>query len=173
VHGSFCCILILHGKLPSSNKVMSQTSRYGPAVCMRCWVVGDKYDIAKFQDLVMLELLKYTDLGYDNATLEIDVMVEGLSIAPEMSALRELIVEHIALRLGHVGNLPYRDLDHFDGIPGILRHVTYELKQLQAAGHGPYEARLPSSAFPGEQRWRDFMTANGPDDNSHWVYQLQ
>ncbi|KAF2165004.1 hypothetical protein M409DRAFT_24905 [Zasmidium cellare ATCC 36951] len=72
---------------------------------VKCYTLGERYDLMAFEDEVMLVLLEAAD-DYDDGRdwLDADTMLLAFEASPEWSMLRELLVEEAVLgRLGFIG----------------------------------------------------------------------
>ncbi|KAK4960096.1 hypothetical protein LTR10_002987 [Elasticomyces elasticus] len=128
-----------------------------------CWILGDKYGIPGFQDLIMIELI-----------LQLEIQGTPMGIirycfvhtAPR-SVLRELMAEELVLYLG-VGVLEDEDgdlLDEFDGIPGFS--TTLARKMMLGKEIGRYRGRLPFTSVKGA--YQSFMIGKSLP-KLHWYH---
>ncbi|SMQ55184.1 unnamed protein product [Zymoseptoria tritici ST99CH_3D7] len=71
-------------------------------LAVRCWIAGDKYEISRFQDAVMLCVLRYLDkLQWRKWRLETDVLLLVLENSVHGSLLQELFLDWVAVRMYH------------------------------------------------------------------------
>ncbi|KAK3641809.1 hypothetical protein LTR56_011136 [Elasticomyces elasticus] len=128
-----------------------------------CWILGDKYGVPGFQDLIMIELI-----------LQLEIQETPMGIirycfvhtAPR-SVLRELMAEELILCLG-VGVLFVEDedvLNEFGGIPGFS--TTLAKKMMLGKEPGCYRGRLPFTSMKGS--YQDFMIGKSLP-KLHWYH---
>lgn len=101
---------------------------------VRCWCLGDKYDIAKFQDEVMLE--SWESISCDCKDY-LEALREAFEQSPAGSKMRKIQAWCIAsaVEKSEEGNLcSASSLDDFDDIPGLWRAVVDALSLRLSGG---------------------------------------
>jgi len=165
---------IVARELPSVDEICSTGSGQNDdgmhSVYVRCWVLGDKYDIPAFQDLIMLELLKTFHYG---STLTIENPKLALENTPPGSVLRELVVEEVLNGL-QSKVIDCERLDELDGIVGFMSRVMMKR-------NGLYQGEVFSSRLPiangsvtvpyhkGKSPYTIFMVG-GDVPRQHWLH---
>ncbi|KAK5688477.1 hypothetical protein LTS10_000455 [Elasticomyces elasticus] len=169
---------IVKHKLPLVSEVTSsggtvwesaETSEIDQELSVRCWVLGDKYGIPAFQDLIMLELLKELDI--DTRRAPITAVKLAFDSTPPGSALRELMAEEAAMVIKDSG-APYDALDQFDGIVGFTRLLVASMEcRDENDGGYTFLPRVPDvlDPFPGQSTYRQFMVGE-EILKPHWVH---
>jgi hypothetical protein len=122
------------------------------------WVLGDKYGIEEFQDLLMLHLLEKVDETY----VTVDLVKLAFGNTPIGSPLRELM----AGELVHVIQPPragykHEDLEALDGIAGYTTALMHAIDRRASKD----KSVMGSKLFQG--KWKPFMLEDGP--KKHWV----
>lgn len=132
----------------------------GPRTAVRCWVIGDKYDMEDFQDEAMLALIKYCE----TSTLDLDAMKEAVSSPAYGSKLRKLVAEEAVHYQKEDNSACSGDFQDFDGVGFISEYIealnAYDDEEIK------YE-RLEEKDGDDEPRWKEFMIGDGP--TSHWI----
>ncbi|KAK3622568.1 hypothetical protein LTR56_022123 [Elasticomyces elasticus] len=136
---------------------------------MSCWILGDKYGIPEFQDLIMLELLA----RFEQQNIHVSAAKLAFEYTPPGSLLRELVAEELGWRFGCAGNsgLSFEELDKFDQIPGVMSVIIRKTHQRNK--NGKFTPRVPSQHKPhdglqGQSPYWNFMLG-GKRPKSHWL----
>ncbi|KAK3619866.1 hypothetical protein LTR56_023760 [Elasticomyces elasticus] len=152
---------------------------------VECWAMGNRYNIPKFQDLVMLELLdclrKYT-------TFETDTIKQAFATTPAGCALRMVMAELVAGHLqDEIFDLGPENLREFEGYSGCLAEIDRAVKEWSGTSRRIVDEdareccvmsvvemvvasqQLHFKDQQGVPRWKKFMVAGGPE--VHWVHQ--
>ncbi|KAI7163042.1 hypothetical protein KC349_g1597 [Hortaea werneckii] len=140
-----------------------------PDLLIKCWVLGDKYEIPEFQDQIMLELLfmvQYYD--YDTE----DIIRLGSELSPAGSVLKRLIAEEAAVALKN-NNVDFESLEAAFNGNGMLKDFVLASDNCEADFHF-YLRRFDSLAAQelysqdgkGNEEWRsptwqNYMISNG------------
>ena len=152
---------IIKGKLP--------TTRSGQATQMlwvHCWILGDKYNIAAFQDDVMVELV--FELAHQKTSLEIvKTAFEGTI---EDCKLRKLMAEETVDLIRTTKDWCHKKLELLDGVsgftPALLKAMDEHDLLLDGAGDTTtLRARMTSG---GISQWKAYTVGDGPWQ--HWIY---
>ena len=135
----------------------------------RAWVLGDRYDIKEFQDLVMLELLRLLK----TCEFRFDIARVGFENTAPGSKLRKVMAEEIVTLVRNSGKWKNENFEKFDGVPGFTTAVFDAMNEWEEDDGDIAEERLsPDETYDGPQRWKAYMVTDGPKDKDHWIYQL-
>lgn len=137
-------------------------------LAIRCWVLGDKYGIPAFQDLVILELLAHLQLRH----FSIGEIKEGFQFTAPGSTLREVLAEETVLEIEYEGRIIFSELDECDGIPAFTSMIASALSAYHT--NGGTEGLLPRVPWEVDRavtRWTKFMVGGGPLE--HWVHKRE
>ncbi|KAK5708715.1 hypothetical protein LTR17_020425 [Elasticomyces elasticus] len=132
-----------------------------------CWIMGDKYDLPVFQNLVMIELIFEVD---EMVPPTVDTIKFCFEHTPPGSLLRELMAEELAMLLAK--GLQIEKLDSFDGIAGFSSLLTQKTTPGLHALVDYYRDRLPGADVKTQNSnfsFRDFML-NGWEPKKHWLH---
>ncbi|KAK3619862.1 hypothetical protein LTR56_023756 [Elasticomyces elasticus] len=136
-------------------------------LCIRCWALGEMYDISAFQDLIMLELLR----SLETQPTDLNEIKEAFESTPPGSKLRDLMAEELAVLLGNNG-VGVRQLDMFDGVPGfssaLMAKVNRRVELEPGKRFTPRVPGRPGSQYEGGSPYRDFMVS-GKRPEQHWL----
>ncbi|KAK3115576.1 hypothetical protein LTR53_004936 [Teratosphaeriaceae sp. CCFEE 6253] len=163
---------ILKGALPEDWNAVKKSDEQQELHMVRCWAMGEKYLLPDFQDVIMLELLKYLDSRANPKAqyLTLAAAKEGFATTPAGRPLRRLIALDLAecLREGH---LEYDMLCMFDGIGGAMSEVVQAVAEYGGIEENLYRLCAKNHKTPEEaaQPWRAYMVGGGP--TAHWVYE--
>ena len=138
-------------------------------LCIRCWALGDKYGIAAFQDLIMLDLLAVLD---DNFKLDVREMKEALETTPPGSLLRDLVAEELAYELA-CGSKDLESLDVFNGVVGFSGALMQVVRCRKKVTMSMVRFRLPDSdaeSWDGMSPYKKFMVDGGQGPIKHWLH---
>ena len=72
------------------DNTLKQEEGVAQLTLVRCWTLGDKYDIGAFQDLTMIEMLHLLELS-DGAFVTLEAAHEAFENTPSESELRILV----------------------------------------------------------------------------------
>ncbi|KAI7134046.1 hypothetical protein KC343_g15997 [Hortaea werneckii] len=100
---------------------------FKPDLLIKCWVLGDKYEISEFQDQITLELLFYFERHY--ATEDIIKLCSELS--PTGSVLKRLIAEEAAVALRNE-KMDFEGLEAAFNGNGMLRYFVFARDNCEA-----------------------------------------
>ncbi|KAK4895435.1 hypothetical protein LTR27_006499 [Elasticomyces elasticus] len=138
-------------------------------LCIRCWILGDKYDVPVFQNYIMLELLNL----FERKAPGLHTIKEAFENTPPGSILRELMAEELANMLQVSATAKHSDLDMFDGIVGFASALMKKTQAAGKKGECVFRPRVPSrdgGDVIGASPYSNFMV--GKDlIPVHWVYQ--
>ncbi|KAK3622566.1 hypothetical protein LTR56_022121 [Elasticomyces elasticus] len=142
-------------------------------LCIRCWALGDMYDIPDFQDLIMLELLRSLELE----PIQLDEIKEGIECTGPGSKLRDLMAEELAREVS-AGDIETSELDAFDGVSGFSNILVAKMNRLaewkQLNPLNPFvefTPRVPlglERSREGGSPYRNFMV-DGERPAQHWL----
>jgi hypothetical protein len=128
--------------------------------------VGDKYGLAAFQDLIMLEFLNR--LEAEDSWLDYEEAKEGIENTSPQSALREVLVETVAMQVNP--DHDWHELERLDGLGCIGQMV--EKVALTRVHHDEYcflsRFGRDGKVLSCESMWGYFMVGEGP--GRHWVH---
>ena len=128
---------------------------------VHAWLFGHKYDIPTFQDLVMLELLKWCEAHSFNLCLA----GRAFRNTEPGSKLRTLILEEVVHMLQGIGSISWSSLQGLWVIPGFS---TAMFGMLQWHEEGKYSSeRFEIGVDEVRAEWKKFMVGNGPV--KHWA----
>ncbi|KAK4890422.1 hypothetical protein LTR27_010829 [Elasticomyces elasticus] len=138
------------------------------AIWVLCWIMGDKYGIPSFQDLVMLELIRLIA----ETSPSINTIKYSFEQTAPGSLLRELMAEELAMLVANK-YVEYEDLESFRDIAGFLSLHTRKM-DVDTNGHGDYyERRLPEwmhhTCDSSHTTYLDFMVL-GVTPNVPWLH---
>lgn len=147
---------MVHGKIP---KV---TIAFRDVLAIRCWQLGDKYNISGFQDDAMLSLL-YTLKG-SKSKFASDVIKEGITRSSEGSTLRQLCLQEAVNNSFDGTTKQLYELDCFDGLgcmSELIAHYHHKTKH----------DNLPQDRFLADT-WKGYMLVkqNYEIHKSHWAF---
>lgn len=122
-----------------------------------CWLVGDKYTLSEFQDLIMLELLH--SLQHHTACLT--TIKHVLDHTEYGCPLRMLMVEELTLATEADGFNP--DLSFFADISGAFAEFVHSNNE-RSTRYPDVVDRL------GGELWKEYMLEDGPA--KHWIWEV-
>ena len=125
--------ILLHWKLKGTIPPRDFVDDHGQVLLVRCWCLGDKYDITEFQDLAMLELIKV--LNGVETTLDI-VKIAFDNSAPG-SKLRKLMAEETVYLLKLSGKWHHERIDKLDGVVGFTSALLCAMDTCKASDELP------------------------------------
>jgi hypothetical protein len=129
---------------------------------IKCWILGDKYNIKDFQDNAMLELLYMLDTEH----IDLEVIKYAFNNTPPNSPLRKLMAREAVLTFYKPsGNPNPQDFEVFDGVSGFVVELmeAFAYKDSKRHGSGVRKTKLNKP----EQR-RKYIIGDGPQ--KHWIY---
>ena len=125
---------------------------------IRCWALGDKYDVKNFQDVIMLDLIQTLNIHL----VKFEVVRFAFENTPDKSPLRKLMAQEAVISF-YYPSMQYaaEDLEIFDGVCGFMTEFVkaIELKRQK-------EILATDLSHPDE--WNEFMVGEGP--MKHWVW---
>ena len=127
---------------------------------VRCWILGDKYDIKEFQDIVILELI---ELVRDSSVplLTIKLAFEN---TPPKNALRTFMAEEAVWRIMRRRDYAHEDLGVMDGVIGWSTELMQALDR--------HKEDKSSISYKGRTikriGWARYLVGDGP--RKHWIY---
>lgn len=126
---------------------------------VRCWVLGDKYCLADFQDLAMADLLQI--LNSNSEAFPFYAVELAFSNTPDKSPLRTLIARWVVHEVV-TGVRTAEDMEMLDGVAGFLAEMVkaYKFKDKEGLKVMRYIFR--------QGDWEEFLVGGGP--YQHWVY---
>ncbi|KAK3619034.1 hypothetical protein LTR56_024289 [Elasticomyces elasticus] len=137
---------------------------------VRCWAVGERYQVPQFQDLVMLELLVFLYRGH-SPLIGLVTLKEAFATTPPGRPMRKLVARNVAQQL-RGQSLHHNDLDMFDGIAGCMAEIVKAVGELPSCMNGcvmPQQRDQKKVATSMAKRpWDGYMVAGGPEE--HRVY---
>ena len=92
-------------------------------LAVRCWAMGEKYMLPKFQDSVMWILLHWLDHG----SLYLAAIKEAFCTVSSGCGLWQLAAEELAISVAH-GSTKYSALEEFCGIEGFISSFSFALR---------------------------------------------
>ena len=127
-----------------------------------CWILGDKYNIKEFQDLVMIELL----MTLEEWVAPLEVIQLAFKNTTGNSPLRKLMARHAVINICE-GNCERQHLQIFDGVVGFITELVeaYDIRDEKENG---VNGLFVSVDGDDEDEWMEFMVAGGPE--KHWVH---
>ncbi|SMQ55182.1 unnamed protein product [Zymoseptoria tritici ST99CH_3D7] len=135
---------------------------------IKCWVVGDKYGIAQFQDAIMLSILRRLDSMIDES-MDINALLFALENTLPNAPLRELLLEWVAVEMFHTAAQdPSECVDSVVGTETTTEETPTSSEKLD--GTGFYPALMAKRALLGhgdELMWR--RNPNGDKDDPRWT----
>jgi hypothetical protein len=155
-------------RLPSLRKLIPMyQGRRNHAIPIACWIMGDKYGILEFQDLIMLELLRSLE-RHDMLDTATKYAVRN---TPPACRLRLLITEQTAAALRTSGAAGF-PLDDLEGTPDFLEDLSRALladrDREGIRGRVCVDERGNATVEGGGRRWKNFMVGEGPE--RPWVH---
>lgn len=159
---------MIKATLPESNFEEEDKKEASQLLLVQCWALGDKYNLAAFQDVIMLELL---------------FLVSGISMTPVSAAfatnntppgskLRCLVANEIVhtVYMGYV-----RAIEAYDEALAATGFASEAMNMLDQYRNGDtgvdvsYVAEKDGSART--QEWRKYMVNERPPQ--HWILNHQ
>lgn len=134
---------------------MPKTLSDVPTCCVRCWVLGDRYDIKDFQDQAMLALIRYCE----DKRLDVGVMKEAVSNSAQGTKLRQLVAQEAVRYQNKDKNASLDDFKDFDGV-GFTTDYLYA-QYAYDNGTIRYK-RLEEGDRNVKPAWKEFMVGDGP-----------
>lgn len=130
-------------------------------VLIACWIMGDRYDMPAFQDVVMMELLNRLDVFSPSMAL---VKLAFESTIPG-SKLRLVMAEELGwmIKHGRCGE-QCEELDCCDGILDFTSAIAFAMRP----GVDDLASRLPRASKPENDRWCEFLI--GELSPQHWIF---
>lgn len=130
-----------------------------------CWTTGEKYDLGKFQDLIMLELLEW--LQYFEVNFSQETAVLAASHAPTGSKLRKVLAINM---IDWVYSEQVCKIEYHDAVLEVRRFASevMNLKEEHWSNEGRTGEGCPIEVV--RKNWRQFMVAGGPTE--HWISKL-
>ena len=123
---------------------------------VEAWILGHKYDLKVFQDLVMEELLWMLDV----CLTDLSAARPAFFKTPPGSKLRILMAEEIALLLMDEPQIKISDLSDLGKVDGFQAELMAALKQQHLHGYGGDRMKRKEGGeeAPGER----FMVSDDP-----------
>ncbi|KJX99910.1 hypothetical protein TI39_contig348g00011 [Zymoseptoria brevis] len=136
-------------------------------LAVRCWIVGDKYEIKRFQDCVMLRMLRRLDsMHFALELLGTDVLLLVLKHAPRKSLLQELVLDWVAVKM-HKHNIGSFEEVLLDVAAEPFEDSVTTLETLDGTGFYPAMlAKRPWLNYGNELMWRP---SNCNHDEPSWT----
>jgi hypothetical protein len=129
------------------------------------WILGDKYGISGFQELIMPELLRYVDAAWSGFFLSFEVLETAFAAAAPDSLLTILAAEEAAIQYAN-GVITSTELDVLAATPGFTAAMT-DANNRRSRSESTFDYRLPTKTSPTVQYWRQFLVGDGPW--RHWI----
>ena len=134
---------------------------------VECWVLGDKYEIPEFQDLVMLELLHH----FNSKGITPETAKRAAAMTTSGSKLRILAGRQIAQ---YATGGTKMAIDTFDGALGVEGFASEVIELIRP---GNTSGKTWVVTYIGQkdgkwrlQMWKDFMVGSGP--GKHWIHNV-
>jgi hypothetical protein len=129
---------------------------------VHCWILGDKYDIKEFQDIVVLELL----VTLEDSVAPLEVIQLAFKNTAENSLLRKLMARHAVINICE-SNCERQHLKIFDGVTGFITEPVeaYDIRDEKENGINGLFVIVDGD---DEDEWMEFMVVGGPE--KHWVH---
>ena len=125
---------------------------------IRCWALGDKYDVKNFQDVVMLDLIALLS----SRGVKFNVVRFAFENTPQKSPLRTFMAREAIITYSTCLNLDApQELEVFDGVRGFMTEFMNAVER-----RGRKENLTVDLSIPGD--WSEFMVGKGPP--KHWVW---
>ncbi|KAK4962984.1 hypothetical protein LTR10_000611 [Elasticomyces elasticus] len=155
--------VLLHWAVVRSLPAWSSTNgKEKEALLIRCWVLGDKYQLSPFQNEVMLDLIMYqsTDLaGVENLML-------GVKLTRPGSELRRVMAQELVWRIQAHGDVEVSQISELDGTMSTVDFLKaqteyYEDKDMAFTGQSKFGSTPPSDDVLGPQGiWKEYMVGD-------------
>lgn len=128
---------------------------------VRCWCLGDRYDLPLFQDLIMLDLLHYIE---NEGEITLEIVGEAFKNSRPNSKIKRLMAECTVQLLEIAISITYTDLDCLDGVTGFSSALAEALSNWRGHGEGIF-SRLNRV----NKIWKEFMPCDEP--KKHWIFE--
>ena len=136
-------------------------------ILVRCWILGDKYGIAAFQDEIMIRLLAY----WQESLVSVTAFAIAAEQCPPSSKLGQLLIEEAAVVFleGPFGEISDGEISKAIDGRGWLEDIVHALRQYQSDNKvfsdrfrrlEGWEKDVDPSMRP--PIWKDYMVGNGP-----------
>ena len=116
---------------------------------VRCWILGDKYDIKEFQDLIILELIQ----SVKGVIVPLTTVKTAFENTPPKSPLRTFMAEEAAWRIKNMSEYQHEDLGIMDGVIGWSAELMQGLDRYKKACHLFGYRGEPAIARDGRGLW--------------------
>ena len=126
-----------------------------------CWILGDKYDMPQFQDLIMLERLRAITCG----SLLPGMVLRAFEKTPPGSKLRLQAARNAVSGIYHQGNYT---LDDFDGLRAFPDAMTEMMNALQRYYEEGEQSEDWEEDVSSGNSWKDYMIIGGGPPQ-HWI----
>lgn len=142
-----------------------------PDLLVKCWVLGDKYEIPEFHDQIMLELLRIFE-----STLATEGTIKlGSELSPADSVLGRLIAEEAANCLRN-REVDFESLEAAFSGYGMLKHFVLARDKCER-DKNCYDTRFEDLAADRTAQgksvkrpsWRDYMISTG--SRPQWLFE--
>lgn len=155
-------------KLPQDH-MSNLHDQYDHAALVRCWVIGDKYGISEFQNLIMLDLLD----SLEDCCVQTEAARLGFECTAPGSVMRELMAAEVAECIENRECVIHaRDLETLDDVGGVFSAVAAVLaRSARDEGVPKCTPRVPVYEYeegaprcihdPDSEVWEPFMVADG------------
>ncbi|KAK6392872.1 hypothetical protein LTR65_002954 [Meristemomyces frigidus] len=152
-------------EIPTASMTACETTLEYHELLVRCWVHGDKYGVAGFQDQIMVGILQFLESSASSLRV---VKLAFDNTAPG-SRLRTLMAEEAACLLkGRCEtSVAVEELDLLDGVIGFTSALVAAFTTHDSLGND-MSNRLYEINNERSDRWREFMV--GEDVTPRWIY---
>lgn len=143
---------------------LPQEVAYPIMLLCQAWMLGDRYFLQSFQDLVMLELMCFIpgeSLSLSNITMVFRGTMPG-------SALRQIVAEEAwSARSGGIsGDTCMTDFDDLDGAVGVTGSM---LAAAQKSAQAKENGDAGVHRLTRRDMWEKYMVGEKPP-RSHWIW---
>lgn len=132
---------------------------------IRSWCLADKYNIPRFQDLVMLELLKITQKKFVTYGM-VKVAFEN---TPDQSPLRKFMAKEAAIRYYELDHRNTSNLDILDGVQGFVGEFMVWINYKHDENNDEGDASGLYTDLKDPDDWENYMVGGGAF--KHWLYE--
>lgn len=144
---------------------LSNEAEVDQLLLVRCWALGEKYELKSFRDEVMLAMLLFCD----DEMIEVETVRRAFELTKPGSKLRCLMAEELLYRVGQGRGedheLDDAGIDRFEKtggakVAGLTTALLKARKECSNAGEG-YMNRFARKRGSRHGRWKDFLVGDG------------
>lgn len=131
---------------------------------VQCWVLGDKYDVVAFQDLIMVELL-YVSNG---PSIKVRAACEAFENSRTGSKLRLLVSRLIVAEVYWYESRYLEGFKELESVAGYFAEITNALHDMHMQEWAPITMMQNVRKSLAKGGFGEYLVGEG--SNQHWVH---